>query len=367
MTKSYQTEPASRYGLSAILSAWSLARLSLIGAVVALLILGFAWAAGWLSPGRLDQRRLIDTFETVNGVHPGFRRNHAKGLCLSGYFDSNGAGARLSRATVFAPGRTVVFGRFALAGGMPRMPDSPAAVRSMALNLALRDGEVWRTGMNDIPVFPVRDARAFRDQLIAARPDPRTGKPDPSALSAFFEAHRESARAAALIKAQPVTSGFANARYNSLDAFYLVNAQGTVVPVRWSMVPEDAFEPEPAVTPQDENYLFDALIQRLRRGPVRWHLVLVLGRSGDATNDATVPWPAGREQIDAGTLAVTAVQSEAAGNCRDINFDPLVLPSGIAPSDDPLLSARSAAYSVSFRRRAGEPKSPSAVQVREER
>jgi len=45
-----------------------------------------------------------------------------------------------------------------------------------------------------------------------------------------------------------------------------------------------------------------------------------------------------------------------------VNFDPLVLPAGIVGSDDPLLSARSAAYSQSFTRRAGEPKVPSAVQ-----
>ena len=41
----------------------------------------------------------------------------------------------------------------------------------------------------------------------------------------------------------------------------------------------------------------------------------------------------------------------------------LVLPPGIAPSDDPLLSARSATYSESFTRREGETKTPSAVQV----
>jgi hypothetical protein len=45
----------------------------------------------------------------------------------------------------------------------------------------------------------------------------------------------------------------------------------------------------------------------------------------------------------------------------DINFDPLVLPAGVAPSDDPLLSARSAVYSQSFTRRAGETKQPSAI------
>ena len=60
-------------------------------------------------------------------------------------------------------------------------------------------------------------------------------------------------------------------------------------------------------------------------------------------------------------LTVTALQGEDTGACRDINFDPLVLPAGIAASDDPLLSARSAAYSQSFTRREGEAKPPSAV------
>jgi catalase len=46
-----------------------------------------------------------------------------------------------------------------------------------------------------------------------------------------------------------------------------------------------------------------------------------------------------------------------------VNYDPLVLPSGIEPSDDPLLSARSAAYARSFTLRADEAgqKPPSAV------
>jgi catalase len=60
-------------------------------------------------------------------------------------------------------------------------------------------------------------------------------------------------------------------------------------------------------------------------------------------------------------LTLNEVEAEAPGNCRDINFDPLVLPVGIAPSDDPLLSARSAVYSQSFTRRAGEKKEASAV------
>jgi len=59
-------------------------------------------------------------------------------------------------------------------------------------------------------------------------------------------------------------------------------------------------------------------------------------------------------------LTIDHVESEDTSPTRDINFDPLVLPNGIAASDDPLLSARSAAYSQSFIRREGEHKDPSA-------
>jgi catalase len=243
---------------------------------------------------------------------------------------------------------------------MPRTADKPATVRSMALNFTLPGGQVWRTGMNDIPVFAVKDARGFYEQLVAAKPDPKTGKPDPVALKAFLKRHPETVTAMALIKAAPFSSGFADARYNSLDAFYFVNAAGVKTPVRWSMVPVERFTP--AGKGADPNYLFAALAGRLAKGPLQWHLIVTIGKQGDPTDDATRPWPKDRAQIDAGVLTVTAVTAEAAGNCRDINFDPTVLPAGIAVSDDPLLSARSAAYSVSFTRRAGETKSPSAIQ-----
>jgi catalase len=338
-----------------------LLRLALIGVVLVTLAASFAWAGGWFSPGRLDQDRMVDTLEEVNGVHPGFRRNHAKGVCFTGWFDSNGAGAQLSRALVFRPGRVPVFGRFALGGGMPAMPDGPEAVRSMAVSFTLPDGELWRTGMNDIPVFPVKDAQGFRDQLLATKPG-ADGKPDPARVAAFLAAHPEAARAIALIKGVPFSSGFANATYNSLVTLRAIDSNERETLMRWSMQAGDVFEPEPPIAPSDKNYLFDALAARLARGPARWHLMLIVGQPGDPT-DATLAWPADRQAIDAGTLTIAALQSEAADNCRDFNFDPLVLPAGIAPSDDALLSARSAAYAVSFKRRAGEKKAPSAVQI----
>lgn len=336
-----------------------------LGAVVAI-VLGvggtFACLGGWLSPGRLTPSRLVDTFETVNGSHPGFRRNHAKGVSLSGYFEANGAGTRWSRASVFRPGRVNVVGRFALAGGMPYAADSSATVRSLALRFSLPNGEEWRTGMNNIPVFVVKTPDAFNEQLIAMAPDPATKKPNPERVAAFLARHPETARAIASIKAQPATMGFEDSTYNSLNAFELSDAEGRVTKVRWSMVPIEPIEHAAAPgAARAANFLFDALVARVSQRPLRFRLVLTIGQAEDSSSDATLAWPENRERVDVGTLTIEHIEGEATGDARTINFDPLVLPNGIAGSDDPLLSARSAAYSQSFTRRVGEPVSASAV------
>jgi catalase len=353
--------PDTPYSFAHLTRPASLVRLGGIGVVLLVVAVAFAGSAGWLSPDRLGPDAMIDQFEAANGEHPGFRRNHAKGVCVTGWFEGNGNGERLSTASVFAKGRVPVVGRFALAGGAPMMADGPAAVRSLALEFVLPHEEQWRTGMNDIPVFPLKDPQAFYDQLVAATPDPKTGKPDPAAMQAFLARNPATAHALGLIKAQPFSSGFANATYNALNTFLFVDRAGATHPVRWSMVAVDAFAPESAEAPPGKNYLFDALAERLKQ-PAQWHLMLTVGQPGDPTSDATVAWPAEREKVDAGTLTLTRLEGEDGGACRDVNYDPLILPEGIVASDDPLLSARSAAYSESFTRRTGETKPPSAVQ-----
>jgi catalase len=338
-----------------------IARLALVGAIVGAVLVAFAYAGGWLTPWQLTPEGLVDTFQQINGPHPGFRRNHAKGVSVSGTFESTGRAATLSRAAVFQPGRIPVVGRFSLAGGNPDQVDSPETVRALAIRFSLPDGEEWRTAMVSIPVFPVRTPEAFNEQLIATSPDPRTGKPDPAKVQAFFAAHPESARALAVIKAEKLSSGFENTTYYGLNAFELVSSSGKSTPVRWSMVPFQPFAPVATQPSTDPNFLFDALIAQVERSPLQWRLVLTIGQPGDPTNDATIAWPPDREQIDAGTLTIDRIESDDSSPVRTITFDPLVLPDGISGSDDPLLSARSATYSVSFTRRVGESASPSAI------
>ena len=339
-----------------------LARLALVGAIVGAVLIAFAYAAGWLTPGLLTPEGLVDTFEQLNGPHPGFRRNHAKGVSVSGTFESTGRAAELSRAAVFRPGRMPVVGRFSLAGGNPNAVDTPDTVRALAIRFSRPDGEEWRTAMISLPVFPVRTPEAFREQLVATSADPRTGKPDPAKVQAFLAGHPESARALAAIKAEKLSSGFENTTYYGLNAFELVSSSGKSTPVRWSMVPLQPFVPAAEQPPTgDPNFLFDALIAQVERSPLQWRLVLTIGQPGDPTNDATIAWPPDREQIDAGTLTIDRIESDDSSPVRNITFDPLVLPDGITGSDDPLLSARSATYSVSFTRRVGEAASPSAI------
>jgi len=209
----------------------------------------------------------------------------------------------------------------------------------------------------------VKTAQAFHDQLLASAADPATGKPDPERMTAFLTAHPETVRAMQVIREHPASSGFENSTYNGLNAFLFISAQSTVVPVRWSVVPIQPFVPVGTADPgtSDKNYLFDALIASIHSRPLQWRLVVTVGRPGDPTNDATVAWPPDRQQIDVGTLTIDHVESEDTSPTRDINFDPLILPAGMAASDDPLLSARSAAYSQSFTRREGERKQPSAI------
>jgi catalase len=342
--------------------AGTLAKFALIGLILAAVVATFAYLGGWLTPNQLTPGRFVDGFEEANGVHPGFRRNHAKGVCVSGSFESNGNGVRLSEATIFEPGTVPVLGRFSLGGGQPDMADGPDAVRGLGLQFSLPDGELWRTAMVHFPVFPFRTPEAFYEQMISSKPDPKTGKPDPAKLKAFLASHPETVQALNIIKSQPLSSGFANSTFHSLNAFRFTNAAGSTIPVRWILTPMQPFEPASTASPsQDKNYLFDALIAQIHGQPLRWHLVIIVGQPGDPTNDATIPWPADREQVDVGTVTLDKVESDDTSAARDINFDPLVLPAGMAPSDDPVLSARSAVYSRSYTRRAGETKQPSPI------
>ena len=330
-----------------------LLRLAGIAATVLAVGAGFLYAAGDFGQRSLSPQRIIDTFEAQAGHHPGYRKNHAKGLCVSGYFDGNGQAAALSTARAFSQQRVPVIGRFAIGGANPHAPDTAVPVRSLALQLSTDDGQVWRTGMNNPPVLPVSTPEAFYEQVLAATPDPATGKPDPKRLQAFFAAHPESAAFREWSAHYQASDSFANTAYNSINAFRLIDGQGHAQPVRWRLEPATPFAAL-AKDASDPRVLQHDLQRRLSEAPLRWNLRLVLAQPGDPVDDPARPWPTDRPSVIAGTLVLDHVDPPEQGACRDLNFDPLILPRGIEASNDPILAARSAAYAESFNRRSRE-------------
>jgi catalase len=330
---------------------------------------GFLFAEDHIGPWRLTARSLVDRLQdTAGGTFPGCRRNHAKGVAVAGHFDSNGNGAELSKASVFAAGRYRVAGRFSLAGGNPHMPDAPTAARGLGLQVFLPGGEQWRMAGVDIPVFIDATPKDFYDRTLAFAPNPATGRPDPDAIRTYLSTHPKTAAALDLIGRGAPPPSFATSTFFGINAFEFDDGHGHTVPVRWRWVPEPPSPETPSAakgsTPSGHDALFDGLITDIRTAPLRWKLHLSVGLRGvDPTHDATAPWPADRRDVEAGTLVIDEVHTEDTHNVQQVSFDPLVLPDGISPSDDPLLQARSAVYTESFRRRTGETQPVGAVVV----
>jgi catalase len=318
--------------------------LALIAIVITCGAGAFAYTAGWLTPQRLTSEKLVEAFAPPGGPSLGHRRNHAKGICFTGVFESNGNGSALSQAEVFARGQYPALGRFNLGTADADAADATVRVRGIGLRISTPDGQEWRTAMINAPVFAVSTIQEFYQLLLAA------GSKDPNAVKAFAAANPDFAGFGAWAQKGPWTGSYAEERFNGLNAFVFVDNAGAKQAVRWSLLP--AAQPVP-VSPEDlakrgPNFLEQEITERVGSAPQRWTLVVTVANPGDPTADPTKAWPEDRRTVEVGTLIVQKIEAEADGPCRDINFDPTVLPTGIRVSDDPFPAARSAAYAKSY-------------------
>ena len=324
--------------------------LVLIAAIVGGSAAAFAYTAGWLSPNRLTPQKIVAALAPPTGPVLGHRRNHAKGSCFTGAFAANGQGAQLSVAPMLAQGTYPVVGRFNYGTPDPNADDKTSRVRGIGLQIAAPDGSQWRSAMINPPFFPVATVEGFYDLLKAS------ASKDPDAMKSFAGAHPEIANFGGWAKSAPWTPSYAENRFNSLTSFVFTDGSGADHAVRWSLIPAAAPED---ISPDDlakrgPNALEDEITQRIAAGPQRWTLSVQVANPGDPTADPSKAWPDDRRVVQAGTLVADKVIAESDGPCRDINFDPTVLPSGMRTSTDPFPAARSAAYAVSYDRRTAE-------------
>ncbi len=105
------------------------------------------------------------------------RAVHARGFGVHGHFESNGALARYSRASVFASGeKTPVFVRFSTVAGSKGSADLARDVRGFATKFYTKEGN-WDLVGNNMPVFFIQDPIKFPDMVHAFKEEPDRGFP----------------------------------------------------------------------------------------------------------------------------------------------------------------------------------------------
>jgi catalase len=305
------------------------------------------------APSNVEPGQLMQSMEAAFGVHPGQRRNHIKGTCVAGEFVGTPAGAKLSRSALFSGKPVPVVGRFSLGGGDPKIADSAVTVRGMAMEFRLPGGNLQHITMINTPTFPVENPAQFNELLIALEPDPKTGAPDPAKLKQFLAAHPTAVSQGKYLAEHSPPRNYFSTTYFSVHTFKFVDAKGAEHPVKWRFVPRGGESvlsaAEIKAAPRD--FLESNLIARTKKSPIEWDMVVYVGQPGDPETNPTQAWPESRERIVAGTLSVTQAMPQPGAACEKINFDPLVMAEGIAPTRDPVLLFRSPAYAISFGRR----------------
>lgn len=298
--------------------------------------------------------QMIDAFEGTFGAHAGQRRNHIKGTCAAGEFVGTAEAAVLSRSALFSGKAVPVVARFSLGGGSPEVPDAAPAPRGMALELHLPGGALQHITMINVPIFAAASPASFRDAIVAAKPDPKTGKPDPEKLKAYAASHPDAMALSDLASHHNPTANYYQTTYFSVHTFKLIDTKGTEHPVKWRFVPRDGTKEltaaEMKTAPHD--FLEKNLIERIRKGPAVWDMIVYVGEPGDPQDNPTLAWPETRKHFTAGTLTISQATPQQKGMaCEPINFDPLIMAEGIAATNDPILLFRSPAYAVSFAKR----------------
>jgi catalase len=298
--------------------------------------------------------QLVETMRTLAGSHPGFRPVHAKGIVCSGAFRGAPDALRVSRAPHLQGQAVPTVMRFSNASGNPDVHDGLANTRALAVKFQLPDGKNADILANSIEGFPVRTPEEFLAFLRAQLPDPATGQPAPDAVPRFLGSHPAARAFVERLMQKPVPASYGQASYHAEHAFLFTAADGTSRFGRYRWVPEagEAYLSPDDASKRSANFLREELESRLRNGPVVFRLLLQLAGEGDPTDDVTALWPVDRPLVDLGRLQVTGISPTSAAEERRLVFDPTNLTDGIDLSADPILLARSAAYSISYDHRS---------------
>ncbi len=295
---------------------------------------------------------LLQQFELLFGMHPGYRAVHAKGALLTGSFTPSPGAQRLTRAPHITRESTPVTARFSNSTGLRQIPDSvpDANPRGLAIRFNLAEHVHTDIVSHSTNGFPTRDGYEFLEFLKAAAAS-GPNVPSPKPIELFLGSHPAALRFVQAPK--PFPKSLARESFFAVTTYEFTNAAGEKKFGRYRILPEQGTEyfadaDAAALAP---NYHYDELKARVARSPIRFKVVAQIAAPGDTTDDATVEWPESREFVELGTIVLTEAVKDDAAQQKQIIFDPIPRVDGIEPSADPLLELRAAIYLLSGRRR----------------
>ena len=308
---------------------------------------------------------LLQTFDSIFGLHPGFRPAHAKGLMLEGVFTPAPGAASLTRAPHATRPSTPVTVRFSNSTGLPEIPDNvgDSNPRGLAIRFNLAPHVHTDIVSHSTDGFPTRDGYQFLEFLravAASGPD----VPSPKPVEVFLSSH--PAALAFVQTPKPFPVSFATDTYFGVTAMEFTNTAGQKKFGRYRIVPDagDSYLSDPQVTALAPDYHFEEIAARVAKAPVCFKVQVQIAQDGDTVDDATIHWPQSRQFLELGTIELTSVLADSPAEQKHIIFDPIPRVDGIEPSADPLLELRAAIYLISGRRRrAANPEAAAATPV----
>lgn len=289
--------------------------------------------------------------ELSQGVHPGFRPAHAKGLMCAGTFQPSPEAAGLTRAPHASRPSTPVTVRYSNSTGIPSLPDNdPAASGPRGIAVRFHLGEHEHTDIvgHSTNGFPVRTGEEFLEFLRAAA---AAGAGKPEIIGAFLASHPNARRFVETPK--PIPTSFAREAFFAVTSFKFVNDKGVSRHGRFRIRPEAGTEylSNEQAAAKSPNFLFDEIGPRLAKGPITLGVFVQLAGAGDDVTDSSQPWPENREELRFGAIHLTERVDDSTSDRRKIIFDPIPRIDGVDTSGDPLSEVRSEIYLVSGRRR----------------
>lgn len=298
-------------------------------------------------------RDLLQAFDDLFGIHPGFRPVHAKGILLSGLFTPSANVGALTKAPHVSRPSIRVAARFSDFAGVPTVPDydqESASPRGVAIRFYLEDHIHTDIIAHSVDGFPTRTAEDFL-QFLRAIHASSPGAPKPTPIESFL-----TSRPAALAFVQapkPIPTSFAKESFYAVSAYKFTNSAGISKFGRYRVVPQDGneyLEPS-AAAKKSSNFLFEEIKDRIASATVKMRILVQVASNGDVVDDSTVHWPDHRPLLEFGTIELNGLVPEGDVAQRQIIFDPIPRVDGIEPSGDPLLDPRASLYLVSGHRR----------------